>query len=143
MSERLVALREDHLLSESSLEAEPRRYLWFVPHYYSDFEQFLTACQSERTTPAPFNFPTHVFPVGYDHNLPPNTVGCQDMSAADAANPSTRREFTVAAITATSQHGAHVHVALCDGSVHRYSNSVDLGVWRALGTRSNGEVAPW
>ncbi len=139
MSERLIAVRDDHLLSEAQLKAEPLRYLWFVPRYYSDFDEFVDACQYERTTPAPFNFPTN---GDYDHNLPPNTVGCQDMSADKAAQPNTTASGDVA-ITATSHHPGHVQVLMCDGSVHRFSNSVDLGVWRALGTRSEAEIVSW
>jgi type II secretory pathway pseudopilin PulG len=143
MSERLIALREDTVLTEAQLEAEPLRYLWFVPQFYVDFDEFLNACQYERTTPAPFNFPTHVCPVGYDHNLPPNTTGCQDMSAQMAMEPNAVPEFSGAAITATSHHPGLVHLMMCDGSVHRFSSSVDLGVWRGLGTRNGAEVHSW
>ncbi len=41
---------------------------------------------------------------------------------------------------ARSRHTGGVNVLLGDGSVHFVSNSVDLGVWRALATRAGGEV---
>jgi hypothetical protein len=37
---------------------------------------------------------------------------------------------------ASSNHHGGVHSLLGDGSVHFISESIDLGVWRALGTRN-------
>jgi prepilin-type N-terminal cleavage/methylation domain-containing protein/prepilin-type processing-associated H-X9-DG protein len=42
---------------------------------------------------------------------------------------------------ARSQHSGGVNVAMADGSVRFVTNGIDLAVWRALGTRSGGEVA--
>nr|AYC79636.1 hypothetical protein [uncultured bacterium] len=42
---------------------------------------------------------------------------------------------------ARSQHSGGVDVAMADGSVRFVTNNVDLTVWRAAGTRSNGENA--
>jgi prepilin-type N-terminal cleavage/methylation domain-containing protein len=44
------------------------------------------------------------------------------------------------ATTANSGHAAGVNLLLCDGSVRLVTNSIDLGTWRALGTRNGGEV---
>jgi prepilin-type N-terminal cleavage/methylation domain-containing protein len=41
---------------------------------------------------------------------------------------------------ARSQHTGGVQVARCDGSTSLISNSIDLSVWRAFGTRNGGEV---
>jgi hypothetical protein len=40
----------------------------------------------------------------------------------------------------SSHHVGGVHLMMGDASVHFCSDSVDLGLWRALGTRSSGEV---
>ena len=46
-----------------------------------------------------------------------------------------------AAVTARSYHaGGMVSVALTDGSTRSVSDSIDLAVWRALGTISGGEI---
>lgn len=41
---------------------------------------------------------------------------------------------------ARSLHTGGVNIALADGSVRFYSNSVDTTLWRGLGTRAGGEV---
>jgi prepilin-type N-terminal cleavage/methylation domain-containing protein len=47
---------------------------------------------------------------------------------------------TYAAVTARSFHEGGVNVLLMDASVRFVTNSIPLGVWRALGTRAGGEV---
>lgn len=46
---------------------------------------------------------------------------------------------TYAAVTARSYHAGIVNVLLMDGSARSVSNHIDLGVWRAIGTRAGGE----
>jgi prepilin-type processing-associated H-X9-DG protein len=43
-------------------------------------------------------------------------------------------------IAARSRHPGGVNVALCDGSVHFVSETVDRETWRALGSRNGREV---
>lgn len=43
-------------------------------------------------------------------------------------------------ITARSRHPSGVNSLFCDGSVHFIKNSVNVGVWRGLGSRNGGEV---
>jgi prepilin-type N-terminal cleavage/methylation domain-containing protein/prepilin-type processing-associated H-X9-DG protein len=40
---------------------------------------------------------------------------------------------------ARSRHGGGVNAALADGSVRFFTNTIDLAIWRAMGTRNNGE----
>ncbi|MCR9199872.1 MAG: DUF1559 domain-containing protein [Planctomycetaceae bacterium] len=47
---------------------------------------------------------------------------------------------TYAAITARSYHTGIVQVVLMDGSTHSISNNIDLGVYRNLGARDDGNV---
>ena len=47
---------------------------------------------------------------------------------------------TYAAVTSRSYHPGVVNVCLMDGSVRSISETIDLAVWRALGTRQDGEV---
>ncbi|WP_164101455.1 DUF1559 domain-containing protein [Candidatus Laterigemmans baculatus] len=49
---------------------------------------------------------------------------------------------TYAAITSRSQHSGVVNTAWLDGSVRSIAETIDLTVWRAMGTRSGGEVIP-
>jgi prepilin-type N-terminal cleavage/methylation domain-containing protein len=43
-----------------------------------------------------------------------------------------------------SNHPGGVYVAMCDGSVHFFSESIDLRTWRLLGSRNDGQVpGPW
>jgi prepilin-type processing-associated H-X9-DG protein len=42
--------------------------------------------------------------------------------------------------TANSQHTGSVNLAFCDGSTHTVAATVDMAVWRAIGTRQGGEV---
>ena len=47
---------------------------------------------------------------------------------------------TYAVITSRSYHEGIVNTALVDGSVRSVSENIDLGVWRAIGTRNGQEV---
>lgn len=48
--------------------------------------------------------------------------------------------LTYGTLTARSYHTGIVHGLLMDGSVRAFNSSIDRGIWRALGTRANGEV---
>jgi prepilin-type processing-associated H-X9-DG protein len=45
-----------------------------------------------------------------------------------------------AMITSRSYHSGAVNVTLADGSVQTISENIDLNTWRALSTRSEGEI---
>ena len=66
----------------------------------------------------------------YNHYYRPNAA------AYDCGNNSRTHGLTAA----RSQHPGGVAALYCDGSVHFISNSIALPTWRALATRSGGEV---
>ncbi|HET6423588.1 MAG TPA: DUF1559 domain-containing protein [Planctomycetaceae bacterium] len=47
---------------------------------------------------------------------------------------------TYAAVTSRSFHTGTVNALMLDGAVRTVSSNVDLGVWRAIGTRAGGEA---
>ena len=73
----------------------------------------------------------------YNHVAPPNWQGfdCGQWSAI----PDAPGEHAI--IAARSSHTGGVNTARGDGSVSFVSSSVDVILWRALGTRDGGEVA--
>ena len=71
----------------------------------------------------------------YAHLFPPNTV-----NIAAYSSDTFRCYEGDGGITASSEHVGGVHVAMMDGSVRFVSNSIDLGVWWATGTKAEGEI---
>jgi prepilin-type N-terminal cleavage/methylation domain-containing protein len=72
----------------------------------------------------------------YNHIFSPNSrvFDCgTNVSFVDGNNEG-------AIVTARSYHTGIVNVVAGDGSVRSVSDSIDLTVWRAYGTRANGEV---
>jgi prepilin-type N-terminal cleavage/methylation domain-containing protein/prepilin-type processing-associated H-X9-DG protein len=67
----------------------------------------------------------------YTHTIPPN------FNSYDCGNGYT---FTAAHIAARSYHPGGANIVYADGSVHFAKNSVNLNVWRAVGTKAGGEV---
>ncbi len=45
-------------------------------------------------------------------------------------------------MVANSAHMGGVNLGLCDGSVRFVGRGVDVGVWRAVGSRNGGETIP-
>ncbi|WP_299464518.1 DUF1559 domain-containing protein [uncultured Gimesia sp.] len=89
-----------------------------------------------------------VHQTGFTTTLPPNTkVAVPGANGAiDAGDYTSCREAqscsgpTYAAVTARSYHIGVVHALLMDGAVRSLSENIDLNTYRALGTRSGGEV---
>jgi prepilin-type N-terminal cleavage/methylation domain-containing protein/prepilin-type processing-associated H-X9-DG protein len=63
----------------------------------------------------------------YFHVSPPNSRSCMFPPGRIATS-------------AQSSHPGGVNLSLCDGSVRFVSETINLAVWRALGTRRGGEV---
>ena len=71
----------------------------------------------------------------YNHVAPPNWSGqdCGNWSAI----PDTPGEHAI--VSVRSYHPGGVNVCFMDGSATFFSESIDLQVWRAFGTRANGD----
>lgn len=63
-----------------------------------------------------------------------------DIDVSSSREGRSTTDATYAVITTRSHHGALVQSGLMDGSVRTISDSIDLGTFRALGTRAGGEV---
>ncbi len=89
-----------------------------------------------------------VHQTGFTTTLTPNTkiaipgatgaTGAGDFTACREAKSCTSP--TYAAVTARSYHVGIVHALLMDGSTRSISENIDLNTYRALSTRSGGEV---
>ncbi len=89
-----------------------------------------------------------VHETGFTTTFPPNTQALYsnagqlvDVDFVSRGESMTQASPTYAAVTSRSYHTGIVNSALMDGSVRSFSSSVDINIWRALGTRAGGEVA--
>jgi prepilin-type N-terminal cleavage/methylation domain-containing protein len=72
----------------------------------------------------------HYADTVYNHFYPPNSE-----------MPDCHNGFHNYALTAArSQHAGGVHVAMCDGSVHFVSESINVSIWHGMATRQGNEV---
>lgn len=73
----------------------------------------------------------------YNHVMPPNGKSCV-VSGPGALN--VRMNYKGTATTASSRHPGGVMLTLVDGSVRFVASTIDLNVWRSIGSRNGGEV---
>jgi prepilin-type N-terminal cleavage/methylation domain-containing protein/prepilin-type processing-associated H-X9-DG protein len=77
-------------------------------------------------------------PTGfYTHTLTPNS---QYIDCGTYADTSALNNFSRTHLAARSFHSGGVNVGMGDGSVRFVKNSVNIGTWRAVGTRAGAEV---
>jgi prepilin-type N-terminal cleavage/methylation domain-containing protein len=117
-------------------------------------DELMADCMSFNGAPSPFHFNSagrwldgsdfsNGWPFAfysstlYNHVAPPNWRhnDCGSWSAI----PDAPGEHAI--MSARSKHTAGVNAAMGDGSIHFVADSIDLQIWRSLGTRSGGEVA--
>lgn len=89
--------------------------------------------------------------TGFTTTLPPNSKAAfsnagvllpqTDYNSWQEGRNGSAGSPTYAIVTSRSYHTGAVNAALVDGSVQTISESIDLLIWRALSTRSGGEVA--
>lgn len=96
-----------------------RGFIW-----WGDAAGFTTYLPPNSTAPDVIYTPT------YCNNQPTKNLPCTGIPTA--TNPSM--------FASRSRHQGGVQVCLCDGSVRFVSETVAIGVWRAMGTTEGGEV---
>lgn len=69
----------------------------------------------------------------YNHVATPNTISC-----AGIPFPGTMTNMAMQ-VSASSRHAGSVNLLMGDGAVRTVSSSVDVNVWRAVGTRNGKE----
>ena len=132
ISERLWFYRD----SGSSIvdPGDPRVFWWTTQRFYGvdEIPQAIDQARNHRVTPSPQS--VVVGYLTYDHMLPPNhpaSYNGPDAPGADGDH---------LLVPASSFHRGLVNSLLADGSCRVMSDSVDLAVWHALGTRAGGET---
>src|SRR5262249_46209631 len=73
----------------------------------------------------------------YTHTIPPNYTGWDCGHYAGKIEP-----YVQAHMAARSYHAGGVNAVFVDGSVHFIANSINMAVWKALGTRAAGDLLP-
>lgn len=68
--------------------------------------------------------------TAYNHVMPPNDHSCTVGGGA----------VQEGAFTASSRHASAVNVLFADGHLRVVPSSIDISVWRAIGTRNGGEA---
>ncbi len=84
---------------------------------------------------------------GFTTTFTPNTVvphvqGGQtfDIDVSSSREGRSASDITYGVITTRSHHAGLIQVGMMDGSIRGLSDSIDLNVYRGLGTRAGGEV---
>lgn len=90
-----------------------------------------TGHQYYRNLPSNFLY-THTLPINWNRRV---TTGIQRYSCGNSA-------FNSMHISASSYHTGGANVCHADGSVRFYRDSMTPIAWRAVGTRTGGEVNP-
>jgi prepilin-type N-terminal cleavage/methylation domain-containing protein/prepilin-type processing-associated H-X9-DG protein len=77
-------------------------------------------------------------PTRYNHVMLPNERSCGRFNGSGSMDATVNNRG--GATTASSRHLGGVNLALADGSVRFVGETVDLAVWRAVGSRAGGEA---
>lgn len=136
VSERLVIPGEPSEIPSDQIMSDDKRYPWYTLEFSGiDVLAAAEQCQHHRTTQLP---PGPGYGgIAYNHILGPNHPPCYNGPySRDTARYIMTCYFI---LPPSSRHSGGVNVAFCDGHVQFVSNSVDLNLWRAWGTRNGNE----
>ena len=104
----------------------------------ANLDEFYDRCRNLREeVPVPGLYKGAFWMVGsrdntlYSHVMPPNQPTCRNVVGSP---------FTAGSMTASSLHPGGVNTLFADGHVQFVKESINVKVWRALGTRNGGEV---
>jgi prepilin-type N-terminal cleavage/methylation domain-containing protein/prepilin-type processing-associated H-X9-DG protein len=85
--------------------------------------------------------------IGFTTTFTPNTLVphiadgiTYDIDVSSSREGKNATDVTYGIITARSYHPGVVNAVFMDGSVRPVSDNIDLATWRAMGTRSGGEI---
>ncbi|TVP95899.1 MAG: DUF1559 domain-containing protein [Planctomycetaceae bacterium] len=113
----------------------PSGFAWCRPNGHTEWPDGRVHHQGFTTTAGPNGRVT----LGTQSNLCPINADI-DYTSQQEGTSSTAATYAV--ITSRSYHPAVVNAAMVDGSVRTVSDSIDLRIWRAQGTRAGGELPP-
>ncbi len=139
--ERLISYEDAGLISApSERRRESVRYTWHITNQYAPGEELAFAAECLSLTIKEDTKQCGSWGAArlgrqearYNHLVPPNRAGCCNGPAGPV-------DVFQSAVPPTSGHVGGVNVLMADGSVHFFSNSVDLETWRALGSRNGNE----
>lgn len=119
---------------------DPQTDLFVIPHQTSRDDTYNTCKAINPLTATPLTSKWgYSWVMGencctqYNHVSTPNTVSC-----AGTGFPGTMTNMAMQ-VSASSFHSGGVHVLMGDGATRFVGDSVDLTVWRAVGTRGGKE----
>jgi len=117
---------------------------WYTPRYLlrpRERDAFVALCMSVPQRPHDYGWRGNPWHLGvpwvfgdlgatmYNHLMPPNSPSCLNFS-----------DYQRGAFTAGSLHPGGLNVLYADGRVSFTSSSIDLGVWREIGSRGTRRV---
>lgn len=82
--------------------------------------------------------PGHLY-TSYNHVVAPNQATLQDVTPTKSNSLFADKNLIEGIVKASSYHPGGIHMLRLDGAVSFISDSVDIDIWRALGTRAGAD----
>jgi prepilin-type processing-associated H-X9-DG protein len=122
---------------------DPRVGYFFSGAFYTTQAEMIAGCRSLQGEPQAFVndvgnrwFLPYLDYTFYKHDVGPNSAVPDCVGAWNSFDPA----LFNGVFTARSYHPGGVNTLFMDGHVQFISSHIDVGVWRAIGSRSGGEV---